>query len=64
LIETITDLELSAWVARNSLIEYGAEIRDICENPFGKYGAFSISGKSYAIQPEYSDKVHACATTP
>lgn len=64
LIETITDPDGNAWFAQNSLIEYGAEIADICENPFGKYGAFSISGKSYAIQPEYSNRYHACATTP
>jgi hypothetical protein len=64
LIEAITDPDGSAWFAQSSLIEYGAEIGDICENPFGKYGAFSISGKSYAIQPEYSNKFHACATTP
>lgn len=64
LIETITDPDGDAWWARSSLIEYGAEIGDICENPFGRYGAFSISGKLYAIQPEYSNKFHACATTP
>lgn len=64
LIETITDPDGNAWFAQNSLIEYGAEIGDVCENPFGKYGAFSISGKSYAIQPEYSNRLHACATIP
>jgi hypothetical protein len=64
LIETITDPDGTAWFAQGSLIEFGAEIGDICESPFGTYGAFSISGKSYAIQPEYSNKYHACATTP
>jgi hypothetical protein len=64
LIETITDPDGTAWFAQSSLIEDGAEIGDVCESPFGKYGAFSISGKSYAIQPEYSNKFHACATTP
>jgi len=64
LIETITDPDGNAWFAQNSLIEYGAEIADICENPFGKYGAFSVSGKLYAIQPEYSNRLHACATIP
>jgi hypothetical protein len=64
LIETITDPDGDAWFAQSSLVEYGAEIGDICENPFGKYGAFSISGKSYAIQTEYSNKYHSCATTP
>jgi hypothetical protein len=64
LIETITDPDGTAWFAQSSLVEYGAEIGDICESPSGTYGAFSISGKSYAIQPEYSNKFHACATTP
>jgi hypothetical protein len=64
LIETITDPDGNAWFAQNSLIEYGAEIGDICENPFGRYGAFSVAGRQYAIQPEYSNKFHACATTP
>jgi hypothetical protein len=64
LIEAITDPDGTAWFARGSLPEYGAEIGDICENPFGKYAAFSISSKSYAIQPEYSNLYHACATTP
>jgi hypothetical protein len=64
LFETITDPNGNAWFARGSLPEYGAEIGDICQNPFGRYGAFSISGKSYAIQPEYSNSYHACATTP
>ena len=64
LIETITDPDGNAWFAQNSLVEYGAEIGDICENPFGKYGSFAISGKSYTIQPEYSNKFHSCATTP
>lgn len=64
LIETITDPDGTAWFARSSLIEFGAEIGDICESAFGTYGAFLISGKSYAIQPEYSNKFHACATTP
>jgi hypothetical protein len=64
LTETITDPDGNAWFARSSLPEFGAEIGDICENPFGRYPAFSISGKSYAIQPEYSNHFHACATTP
>jgi hypothetical protein len=64
LIEAITDPDGNAWYAQSSLVEYGAEIGDICENPFGKYGSFSVSGKSYAIQPEYSNKFHACSTTP
>jgi len=64
LIETITGPDGTAWFARGSLPEYGAEIGDIRENPFGSYAAFLISSKSYAIQPEYSNKYHVCATTP
>ena len=64
LIEAITDPDGDAWFARSSLVEFGAEIGDICENPFGKDPAFSIGGKSYAIQTEYSNRFHACATTP
>jgi hypothetical protein len=64
LIETITDPDGDAWIARKSLIDFGAEIGDLCQTPFGNYAAFTLSGKSYAIQPEYSNKFHACATTP
>jgi len=64
LIETITDPDGDAWYGRNSLPDFGAEIGDICENPFGSYAAFTISGKSYAIQPEYSNHYHACSTAP
>jgi hypothetical protein len=65
LIETITDPDpITGWFAENSAIIFGAEIGDICVNPFGKDHAVSISGKSYAIQAEYSNKYHACATTP
>ena len=62
LIETITDPDGDAWFAQSSLIEYGQEIADICETPFGEYAAVSIQGKLYAIQPEYANKYHACAT--
>lgn len=63
LIETITDPDGDAWGAQNSLIDFGAEIGDLCETPFGDYAPFTLFGKSYAIQPEYSNKYHACATT-
>ena len=64
LIETITDPDGDAWLAQNSLVDFGAEIGDLCETPFGNYASFTLSGKSYTIQPEYSNKFHACATTP
>jgi hypothetical protein len=62
LIETITDPDGDAWFAQSSLIEYGQEIADICETPFGEYAPVSIQRKLYAIQPEYANKYHACAT--
>ena len=64
LIETITDPDGDAWLAQNSLIDFGAEIGDLCETPFGNYAPFKLYTKLYAIQPEYSNKYHACATTP
>ena len=64
LIEAITDPDGTAWVARGSLIEDGAEIGDICETPTGQFGVVSLSGKSYKIQPEYSNKYHACTDAP
>ena len=64
LFESITDPDGTEWFAQSSLIEYGKEIGDVCQSRFGKYGAFSISGTSYAIQPEYSNKYHACSTAP
>jgi hypothetical protein len=64
LFESITDPDANAWFAQSSLIEYSAEIGDVCQTRFGKYGAFLISGRSYAIQPEYSNKYHACSTAP
>jgi len=63
LIETITDPDGDAWFAQSSLIEYGQEIADICETPFGEYAPVSVQGKFYAIQPEYANKFHACATS-
>lgn len=65
LIETITDPDSDAWFAQNSLIDLGAEIGDLCEEPAFNYQAFTLyNGVSYAIQPEYSNKYHACATAP
>ena len=63
--ETITDPDLNAWWSQASLIEWGAEIGDICE-PIVNSGSqfldpvFLINGKNYKIQLEYSNKFHAC----
>jgi hypothetical protein len=63
--ETITDPDLDAWWSDVSLIEQGAEIGDVCEpvgNSSGRFldSVFSVHGKNYKIQLEYSNKYHAC----
>ena len=73
--ETITDPDPPAtfddlfngnfgWLALNSLVEFGEEIADICEDPFFGYNPVTLNGKSYEIQPEYSNKFHTCAFVP
>ena len=52
------------WLALNSLVEFGEEIADICEDPFFGYNPVTLNGKSYEIQPEYSNKFHTCAFVP
>jgi hypothetical protein len=64
LIETITDPDGTAWLARNSLAVYGEEVADLCVTPFGEYGKVLVGGKHYAIQPEYSNKLHGCVVRP
>jgi hypothetical protein len=70
-IETITDpnpqnfpFTGAGWVAVTSLIEFGAEIGDVCEGPFFSYIPVSLNGHKYEIQPEYSNKYHGCAFVP
>jgi hypothetical protein len=63
--ETITDPDLNAWWSEASLIEWGAEIGDICEpivNGNGQFldPVFLVNGKDYKLQLEYSNKFHAC----
>ncbi len=73
--ETITDPDPPAtfddlfngnfgWLALNSLVEFGEEIGDICEDPFFGYNPVTLNGTSYEIQPEYSNKFHTCAFVP
>lgn len=63
---TFTDLLAGnfGWLALNSLTEFGSEIGDVCENPFFQYNPVTLNGKSYEIQPEYSNKFHTCAFVP
>ena len=55
--EAITDPDLNAWWNSNT----GYEIGDICG---GSDGIVSLSGHSYNIQREYSNKYHACTFSP
>jgi hypothetical protein len=69
LIESITDPDLDAWVADNSLIAAGAEIGDLCEPTGNSNGQFldsyvSLNGHPYEMQLEYSNTYHACAGVP
>ncbi|MDQ6924716.1 MAG: hypothetical protein M3154_00580 [Candidatus Eremiobacteraeota bacterium] len=58
-IEAITDPDVPQNIAwyNNS----GGEIGDICRS---SYGTVSVSGFSYYIQREYSNRVSACTFTP
>lgn len=40
------------------------EIGDVCQNLTVIYTPFYVSGHLYEIQPEYSNKYHACVTVP
>jgi hypothetical protein len=69
--ETITDPDGTGWwnTASNDL--FGDEIADECSFiiflPTGVYfdpPAFNIGGKKYAVQSEYDNSSHACATEP
>lgn len=69
--ETITDPEGDAWWNFFNLGSFGDEIGDECTyqillNIGGFYNpsVFSISGKKFAVQPEYSNASHSCATRP
>lgn len=67
--ETITDPQANAWW--NSLDDgiYGEEIGDECafllftpNNVYFDPSIVSLNGKPYAVQPEYSNGMHACTT--
>lgn len=69
LFETITDPQGNAWW--NSLDNgiYGEEIGDECafldftsSTVYFDPSIVSLNNKTYAVQPEYSNSVHACAT--
>jgi hypothetical protein len=62
--ELITDPDINAYQTQNSLADYQSEIGDICVNPLFQYTPFAVSGTMYYIQPEYSNRYHACVTVP
>jgi hypothetical protein len=69
-IETITDPEGTGWWNTTNLGLYGEEIADECiflfftaNDVFGDPNLVRLNGKSYAIQPEYSNSQHACSTS-
>jgi hypothetical protein len=61
--ETITDaIPENGWWVYNSA--NNDEIGDLCVNNYFLYVPFNVSGTLYYIQPEYSNKYHACVTVP
>ncbi len=64
IFETVTDPgpRFTGWYSFNTIS--GDEIGDICVNPYFQYVPFKVSEKLYYIQPEYSNKYHACMTVP
>ena len=72
--ETITDpINGSGWNNTNDNGLYGQEIGDECSflayNSLGQITGFGpsyvkLNNVAYAVQPEYSNKQHACATSP
>lgn len=69
--ETITDpLPLSGWVNVSDNLLFGSEIGDECQPVSLAYPSgfapqtFRIGNHEYAVQPEYSNSYHACATQP
>ena len=62
--ETITDPDGTAWWNQFSLDLFGAEIGDECQNFNFGYNFVTLNGKSYEIQPEYANNLHACSYTP
>jgi hypothetical protein len=71
LFESITDPDGTAWWNTASNALYGNEIADECSFIIFPPGAvyfdpsvFNISGKRYAVQPEYNNSSHACTVQP
>jgi hypothetical protein len=75
-IETITDPDGSAWFNFTDVVLAGAEIGDECAfflivptspttaSVFYDPSVLFLGSHKYAIQPEYTNLEHACATSP
>ena len=70
LFETITDPDGSGWWNTESNDLFGDEVADECSfiifTPAGVFfdpPAFKIGGTKYAVQMEYNNNAHTCATT-
>jgi hypothetical protein len=71
LFEALTDPDGDAWWNTASNALFGSEIGDECSFiiflPTGVFfdpPAFNIGGKRYAVQSEYDNSSHSCATRP
>jgi len=62
--ETITDPDGDAWWNHFDLALFGSEIADECQDFNFGYNTVNLNGKSYEIQPEYSNFLHGCVTGP
>jgi hypothetical protein len=74
--ETITDPDGTAWFNFTATVLAGFEIGDECDffvvlptSPktvaaFGDPSVFTIGNHRYAVQPEYANNEHACASNP
>jgi hypothetical protein len=65
-IETITDPDIDAWIANESLIARGAEIGDLCEPTGNSKFQFLdpvliLNGHKYELELMYSNFYHACS---
>jgi hypothetical protein len=64
IFETITDPDGLEWTTELYAGSILIEIGDLCQLPAFIYTPFYVSGHLYEIQPEYSNKYHACVTVP
>ena len=61
--ETITDPDGTVWWNQFDLFVWG-QIGDEFQNFDFGYSFVTLNGRSYEIQPKYSNALHACTYTP